>query len=121
MKIKITCKIIKSDLEKSDFQMKISECDCVVCAIISKSSLKSIFINVKILILSYKINYFAFTKIVLEQRYLSRVERFVKRVKNWFGTRKSEWRVWKEVFRASISKGKNLKKILNILVYLDIS
>ena len=27
----------------------------------------------------------------------------------------------KEVFRASISKGKNLKKILNILVYLDIS
>ena len=36
MKIKITCQIIKSDLEKSDFQMKISECDCVVCAIISK-------------------------------------------------------------------------------------
>ena len=91
------------------------------------SLLKSIFINVKILILSYKINIFAFTKIVLEQRYLSRddythrVERFVKRVKKWFGTRKSEWRVWKEVFRASISKGKNLKKILNILVYLDIS
>ena len=34
------------------------------------SSLKSIFVNAKILILSYKISILAFTKIVLEQRYL---------------------------------------------------
>ena len=45
---------------------------CSMCNHLQISSLKSIFINVKILILSYKINIFAFTKIVLEQRYLSR-------------------------------------------------
>ena len=35
--------------------------------------LKSIFVNAKILILSYKISIFAFTKIVLEPRYLEMI------------------------------------------------
>ena len=41
-----------------------------LCTIISISLLKSIFVNAKVLILSYKIYIFAFTKTVLEQKYL---------------------------------------------------
>ena len=41
------------------------------------SSLKSISINAKILISSYKITFFAFTKIVLEQRYFEMIASYV--------------------------------------------
>jgi len=41
-----------------------------LCTIISVSLLKSIFVNAKVLILSYEIRVFAFTKIVLERKYL---------------------------------------------------
>ena len=43
---------------------------------VSISLLKSIFINAKILFLSYKISIFAITKIVLERRYLEMIAPF---------------------------------------------
>ena len=43
---------------------------------VSISLLKSIFINAKILFLSYKISIFAITKIILEQRYLEMIAPF---------------------------------------------
>ena len=61
----------------SAFRLKGRFCVNFVCLQIErshpKSSLKSIFINMKILILSYKISIFVFTKIVLEQRYLEMI------------------------------------------------
>ena len=45
-----------------------------MCAIISKYlRSKSIFLNAKILILSYKISIFTFMKILLERRYLEMI------------------------------------------------
>ena len=54
-----------------------------MCAIISKYlRSKSIFLNAKILILSYKISsIFTFTKIVLERRYLEMIASETKLVK----------------------------------------
>ena len=46
---------------------------CKWCNHLYVSLLKSIFVNAKILISSYKISNFAFTKIVLEQRYLEMI------------------------------------------------
>ena len=44
-----------------------------VCHTLSAQSSLSIFVNAKILILSYEISIFAFTKIVLEWRYLEMI------------------------------------------------